>query len=279
VREWGLLNAWQRSLKRPITYADLAIRWAPGSRAYGGMLQTIADRFHSDVCRAPDPRPQLVQEARALIGKGTAPSKVAETAAPPALSPGEELAQRAIEQAKAEGNDKRSSLGVTQPAAEPPAATSAPYKVLNPPPAPPAETQAPSTAPAKSAAADAMTVAAPPKAGFGEKGATDKAGTRFALAGAAATKAKAPIDTATPPAANQKCRVWTASYGGQKSIIIRSMAADQVVNFTVLDVNVGAETREAEAFIAAYARNGKITGEYPNQAQALDKAFELCPEG
>jgi hypothetical protein len=87
-----------------------------------------------------------------------------------------------------------------------------------------------------------------------------------------------PVDTATPPAANQKCRVWTASYGGQKSIIIRSVV-DQVVNFTVLDVNAGAETREAEAFIAAYARNGKITGEYASQAQALDKAFELCPEG
>jgi hypothetical protein len=52
-----------------------------------------------------------------------------------------------------------------------------------------------------------------------------------------------------------------------------------VVNFTVLDVNVGSETREAEAFIAAYAKNGRIAGEYANQAQALDKAFELCPEG
>ena len=282
VREWGLLNAWQRSFKRPITYADLAVKWAPGNRAYVGMLETIADRFHGDVCRTPDPRPQLVQEARALIGKDTGSAKVAETPAPPALSPGEQLAQRAIEQAKVEGNDKRSSLGVTQPPAEPAATSSAPYKVLNPAAAPPAETQAPSTSttPAKTAAADAKAVAAP-KTGFGEKGAADKAGTRFALAGAAAaaTKAKAPIDTATPPAANQKCRVWTASYGGQKSIIIRSVAADQVVNFTVLDVNVGAETREAEAFIAAYARNGKITGEYPNQAQALDKAFELCPEG
>jgi hypothetical protein len=277
VREWGLLNAWQRSFKRPVNYADLATKWAAGSRAYIGMLQAIADRFHSDLCRTPDPRPQLVQEARALIGKDTGSAKVAETPAPPALSPGEELAQRAIEQAKAEGNDKRSSLGATQPAAEP-ATASAPYKVLNPPVAPPAETQAPSTTPAKTAAADAKAVAAP-KTGFGEKAAADKAGTRFALAGAAATKAKVPIDTATPPAANQKCRVWTASYGGQKSIIIRSVAADQVVNFTVLDVNVGAETREAEAFIAAYARNGKVTGEYPNQAQALDKAFELCPEG
>ncbi|MBO0765518.1 MAG: hypothetical protein J2P50_13140, partial [Hyphomicrobiaceae bacterium] len=105
--------------------------------------------------------------------------------------------------------------------------------------------------------------------------------TRLALAGAAATgaaKLKPSPEASVPPPANQKCRVWTASYGGQKSIIIRSVV-DQVVNFTVLDVNAGSEAREAEAFIAAYAKNGNIAGEYPNQAQALDKAFELCPEG
>jgi hypothetical protein len=129
---------------------------------------------------------------------------------------------------------------------------------------------------ARTADANAKAASAP-KAGAGD----NSGGTRVALAGTAATaapKTKTLPDTAVPPAANQKCRVWTASYGGQKSIIIRSVA-DQVVNFTVLDVNSGQETREAEAFIAAYAKNGKIAGEYANQAQALDKAFELCPEG
>jgi hypothetical protein len=109
-----------------------------------------------------------------------------------------------------------------------------------------------------------------------------QAGSRLALAGAGTagvgTKTKLLPDTALPPSANQKCRVWTASYGGQKALIIRSVS-DQVVNFTVLDVNDGAEQREAEAFITAYAKNGKIAGEFSSQAQALDKAFELCPEG
>jgi len=36
-----------------------------------------------------------------------------------------------------------------------------------------------------------------------------------------------------PPAAGQKCRVWTASYGGQKAMIIRSLV-DKVVNYTVM---------------------------------------------
>ena len=72
--------------------------------------------------------------------------------------------------------------------------------------------------------------------------------------------------------------MWTASYGGQKALIIKSVV-DKVVNYTVLDVNEGAEKREAEAFISAYAKEGAVAGEYGNQSQALDKAFELCPEG
>jgi hypothetical protein len=326
VHEWGLLNAWQRSLKRPLTYADLATKWAPGSRAYVGMLDTVAERFEADVCRTPDPRPQLVQEARALITGGEAssnagPAPAEASTAPSVLALGKELMQRVFDP-KADPNQGRSALGAPPPADQPPAPTAqtVPYKVLNAPSAetqaqpqaqaqpqpqaqPQAQIQASAAAPAasvtpvKSAAldaavaptrplaadtgpgaaeSDAKPAVVAPKAGIG-----DKASARFALAGTAATaaaKAKPLPDTALPPAANQKCRVWTASYGGQKSIIIRSIV-DQVVNFTVLDVNAGQETREAEAFIAAYAKNGKVAGEYANQSQALDKAFELCPEG
>jgi hypothetical protein len=275
VREWKLLDGWQASFKRPITYRDLGAKWAPGNRTYVGMIQTVAERFQSDACSGPDPRPDLVREARALASKATAAAKPAEPA-PPALTPGEQLAQRAIQQAKIEGNDRRSSLGAQTEST--PAAPSVPYKVIDPPSDP--KGPAATTTPPEVTTPAAATTSVAPTAGPGENraAAADKAGARFALAGAAATKAKMPVDTATPPAANQKCRVWTASYGGQKSIIIRSVV-DQVVNFTVLDVNAGAEAREAEAFIAAYARNGKITGEYASQAQALDKAFELCPEG
>jgi hypothetical protein len=305
VHEWGILNAWQQSFRRPITYTDLAAKWAPGSRHYVAMMQTVADRFQADVCRTPDPRPQLVQEARALAGKdtapaATAPTKTADAAPSSVLALGAELVQRVFEP-KAEQEQGRSALGAPQAPAEPAAsaAPSAPYKVMNPAPAA-APQQEPAAAPigtvpagttspapasfdsnANAGAQTAQTGTAP-KSGIGGRTAETKAGsTRFALAGTAASgaaKLKPAPEAAVPPAATQKCRVWTASYGGQKSIVIRSVA-DQVVNFTVLDVNAGSEAREAEAFIAAYAKNGKIAGEYPNQAQALDKAFELCPEG
>ncbi|MBO0766237.1 MAG: glucosaminidase domain-containing protein, partial [Hyphomicrobiaceae bacterium] len=74
VHEWGILNAWQQSFLRPITYGDLAAKWAPGSRHYLTMIRMVADRFEADVCHTPDPRPQLVQEARALAGRDAAPA-------------------------------------------------------------------------------------------------------------------------------------------------------------------------------------------------------------
>jgi hypothetical protein len=297
VHEWGILESWQHSFKRPITYTDLAVKWAPGSRYYAYMVQQIADHFQSTLCHAPDPRPELVREARALIlgglgkvadatkdaGKDEGAGKAAETV--PSVHPsGEDLAKRAIAQAKEDGTDKRSSLGATS---EVVTAHSVPYKVAGAPPPSPDKggtvkaptTDTKTTPPDKGGTVKAPTTdtkTTPPATKSGT------AGSRLALAGAGTagvgTKTKLLPDTALPPSANQKCRVWTASYGGQKALIIRSVS-DQVVNFTVLDVNDGAEQREAEAFITAYAKNGKIAGEFSSQAQALDKAFELCPEG
>lgn len=277
VRDWGVLTPWQQTFTRPINFADMSAKWAPGTKGYPGMLQTVADRFNAEVCNRPDPQPGLMQEARASSAKApTPPVETKVTAAEQPRPSGADLAQRAIDQAKVEGNDRRSALGVQASVA--PALPPAPFKVLNSPPPEtsiqPSETPAvappPAAPPAKAALAPAATAKAVPP----EK----NTGVRTASAASAAAKAKIVTEAATPPAANQRCRVWTASYGGQKAMIIRSVI-DQVVNFTVLDVNDGSEVREAEAFISAYARNGKIAGEYPTQTQALDKAFELCPEG
>ncbi len=300
VREWGVLTPWQKTFTRPITFTDLAAKWAPGTRSYPAMLKTVAERFDAEVCGRPDPRPSLVQEARASSTKVNTKAAT-ETEPPAARTTGADLAQRAIEQAKAEGNDRRFALGAQNapPPAAPPAAP-APFKVLNAPPPPAPSMPAAETPPApQTAAGHARAALAPPSvspppvsppSAVSQPPVTlppvtspkatplEKAGVRTASAAAAAGKAKNLMEPAAPPAANQKCRVWTASYGGQKAMIIRSII-DQVVNFTVLDVNEGSEVREAEAFISAYAKNGKVAGEYPTQAQALDKAFELCPEG
>lgn len=146
--------------------------------------------------------------------------------------------------------------------------------------APPAEADAP---PNPSAVADAGVsgdASPPPGAAPGEP----KSGSTKGLdpapgvgdAGDATRVAAAQQAAASPPVS--VCRVWTASYGGSKAIIIKA-TLDKTVNYTVLDVNEGKEKREAEAYIAAYAKGGETVGEFASQTQALDKAFELCPEG
>jgi len=89
-----------------------------------------------------------------------------------------------------------------------------------------------------------------------------------------------PKSSMSPPSAAEKkmkCNVFTASYGGQKAMIIKAISGG-VINYTVLDVNAGKEKRETQAYIAAYAKGGKPVGSFANQAQALEQAFKLCPE-
>lgn len=103
-----------------------------------------------------------------------------------------------------------------------------------------------------------------------EKTAKTAKTTKTAMAGGAA-------DAAKLKPAKGKCRVWTASYGGARAIIIKA-PGNGITNFTVLDVHSGKEKREADAYIAAYAKGGSTIGEFDSPTAALDKAFELCPE-
>jgi hypothetical protein len=288
VQEWGVLTPWQAKFTRPITFADMAAKWAPGSGTYSKMLEAIAEKFDEDFCSKPDPRPELVATAR---GQKAGAQEVKTAEVKPVEKPsGTVLAQRAIDESKSRNGQPRFGLGAQS--ADKPAV---PFKILNAPPIaepdrPLADTSQIETAAAKAKepeakapefkAAESKTKdAAKPKTataattpGARSAAPADKGQVRVA---SAAGSAKQMVE---PAPAGQKCRVWTASYGGQKAMIIRSLV-DKVVNYTVLDVNEGAESREAEAFIAAYAKDGKITGEFVSQTQALDKAFELCPEG
>lgn len=274
VHEWGVLTSWQQRFNRPITFSDLAAKWAPGSGGYAGMLEAVAERFQG-FCTRPDPKPELVAEARGqkgrLVADARPPNGTQPEVKPVDRPTGADLARRAIEDSKTSTSEPRTLLGARQEVKSPPV----PFKVLNTPDPAEAET---ATAPAadanartKGPAAARTTTASVPAKGAQP----DKPSFKTASAAGAA---KSLTETPPPPAAGQKCRVWTASYGGQKALIIRS-TIDKIVNYTVLDVNDGAEKREAEAFIAAYAKDGAIAGEFASQTQALDKAFELCPEG
>ena len=69
VRDWGVLTPWQKTFTRPINFADLAAKWAPGTKAIRPCCKTVAERFDAEVCSQPDPQPGLMQEARASSTK------------------------------------------------------------------------------------------------------------------------------------------------------------------------------------------------------------------
>lgn len=271
VREWGVLDSWLKSVKGPMTFSMLAKKWAPGSRNYSRDIENVADAFYSGLCHGADPKPEMM----ALVHPDTTAKSVADAAADTkgqaarTEKAGADLARRAVAEARASGSFARSSLGASsitpQEAAQTAEAVTAEasdkpaFKILNAQQDETAET--PAETAATQAAMEEAASEQPAKAATTEKVLT-------AALGSGTRNAVAPA----------KCRVWTASYGGAHAMIIKASAGD-MVNYTVLDVNEQTAKREAEAYIAAYARGGQTVGEYPSQTQALDKAFELCPEG
>ncbi len=303
VQEWGVLTAWQKTLTGPIDYSQLAQQWAPTSHRYARDIAGIAEAFYGSPCKGADPKPELM----ALAKPGHVPAKseaeatttvatdATEDAAAdssdqptPKLS-GADLARRANEEARRSGSFVRSGLGAESlvPSDDKPAisvgepaptakAPPAAVKIIN---AAAPETDAPanvSSPPDTRGPADAAPVE-PPK-----KGASKKIQTAALLGAGTKPSVSAGITAKTlnvPPSGSKAtCKVWTASYGGGHSVIIRARA-DRQDNYTVLDVNEGSEKREADAYISAYAKGGETVGEFANPSQALDKAFELCPDG
>ena len=250
VQEWGVLTAWQKTIKGPMTFSQLAKKWAPPARKYASEIQQVSENFTDGPCKSADPHPELVAAVRA--GKaGAQPAASVNVAASRAgeKSAGVELAKKANDDARAEGGVQRSALG---------AGAAAKAAAVEPKPEAKAEPKAFALLNAPKPETDPAVAATP------ETPPVSKASVGAAVKGA---------KLAAGP-----CKVFQASYGGAKSIIIKAATQD-LTQYTVLDVNEGTEAREAEAYIAAYAPGGKQVGEFKSQASALDKAFELCPEG
>jgi hypothetical protein len=315
VIEWRVLDDWRAGIKGPMTYAHLAQKWA-NNKSYGHAIATHAEIFEQRYCNTPDPAPELVAQARP--GRGEVKSARAETAAPdtdakastqapsrashrPVVS-GRELAMRAIEEGQERGDNRRSSLGGTglgALATEPDRTAAAPAPGA---PAPTMETASIGPVPRSDTLAPAARDAEPERLASPLMQAASVVGSILRSIAqppspppAAPAKIAPPAPPAAPvttvalpakitppappvPPAKVKCRVWTASYGGTKAILIKAPTAEGV-SYTVLDVNDGAEKREAAAYISAYARGGQIESTFTSQTQALEKAFELCPEG
>ena len=111
-------------------------------------------------------------------------------------------------------------------------------------------------------------------------GTTSSPGATASIATAAAPP---PPVTAQPqaPAKNSggtsTCKVFTASFGGAKAVLIQAQK-DQITNYTVLGVEPGREQEQLRAFMNTHAKDGKTLGQFDSSQLALNKAFELCPK-
>ena len=78
-----------------------------------------------------------------------------------------------------------------------------------------------------------------------------------ALAAQAGAGPAASAAVPRPPA----CDVYTASYGGQVSLLIRAVAGASV-NYTVLQVDGSLEQPQADAYIRLHAPNGRAIARF-----------------
>jgi len=79
-----------------------------------------------------------------------------------------------------------------------------------------------------------------------------------------------------PEPQSESCKVWTASYGKGKSVLIRAPVGSET-HYTALQVLDGFEKSLADSFIRTHALGGETLGEFDNREAALTHAFELCP--
>jgi hypothetical protein len=78
------------------------------------------------------------------------------------------------------------------------------------------------------------------------------------------------------PGTTTTCKVLAASYGGTKTLLVRSEAGN-VVHYTALTVLDGFERSMLANYLKANAPGGTSVGEFANRDAALAKAMELCP--
>jgi len=85
-----------------------------------------------------------------------------------------------------------------------------------------------------------------------------------------------PSQQPKPAAATGACRVLAASYGGKKTLLVRTQTGAET-HYTALTVLDGFEASMFDNFVKAHAPGGASIGEYETKDAALAKAKELCP--
>lgn len=292
-----------RELNRPVRFSDLARRWA-ADRRYDQSIEWAAESFRSGHCRSsllsPAARAEILPwaiKSDASTPKPILKSQVAPVAIP-AAAPGP--ATPRVRTIWARPDAQKRAAAVPRPALAAAAASEAAM------PSPPATPPVMADAQFRSAESPAPGPAAGPELSPGDPAAEAKIQepvslARFALVAPqaqflrvgpppatglsalpdAANSTRRSFDpAATPPsglgAGAQVCSVGTATYGGAKTVLIRTEHGGEL-RYTALSVLDGFEKSMTETFIRTRAGGGEPIGEFSTKDAALAKARELCP--
>lgn len=214
-----------RALKRPVTWRDLAGRWAI-DRKYGHTIASVADRFREQFCDGE-------REMQVATNTRTAPTRQAQGDPPAPPSAQTSRPARSMPRGRALPADE--TLVVND--------DDEPVRAAN----------------VRTAAAASSPQARPQT---------------MAQAAAARPLAQAPVPAERPRA----CKVWTASYGGSRNVLIQTIVGEEL-HLTALQVLDGQEEELAANFIETHAVGGARLGDaFPNRESALIRAFDLCPQ-
>jgi hypothetical protein len=297
-----------KALGRPVTFQDLSGRWAV-DRAYGRSIEFTAQSFRSAHCSGQPmvsgdgkparqrmsahwPRPGhgadtsqaasrgdggSERAARSNLGRVSGRARENESNDQPAVKPKRPL-QRPVVTGSVRKSDPEETAGAPQRTSAQRVLPNAPPPIIKP--KPPAEQQVQPAAAAPPVPPAAVAQAAPVATSSAAKlppPAAPAANALPSVASPAAAAAPAVTGSAGPRAASA-CKIFRASYGGPKTVLIQAQK-EGITNYTLLEVTTGREQDQTKAFMDAHARGGKIVGEFPAEAEALKKSFELCPGG
>jgi hypothetical protein len=210
-----------RAVGRPITYRDLAGRWA-ADKKYGYTIESVAERFRATYCRGEPEQQIAATERRPTAAQ---PERTARAETPPPKATRSLPRGRTVpdEEVLVVNDDDDATRGKAAPTARAPQPQ---------PPSPPAER-----------AADRRLVQTP-----------------------------------SPAERPRMCKVWTASYGGHRNVLIQTVVGEEL-HLTALQVLDGQEEELAATFIETHAVGGTRIGRpFPNREAALIQAFDICPQ-
>jgi hypothetical protein len=211
-----------RAIGRPVTYRDLAGRWAVDKK-YGTSIEFIAERFRARFCDGANE----MQVAATTRGAPTKQQTLA---------------------------DLTSTAASQTPRAP---RSSARGRAL-----PPDEVLVVNDDDESASARNVRTAAAPVAQGSAQS----------------AQPAAALVQAPTPAERPRSCKVWTASYGGSRNVLIQTIVGEEL-HLTALQVLDGQEDELTANFIATHAVGGHRLGvPFPSREAALVRAFNLCPQ-